>query len=106
MMPPQVAPISRPGRYGRPPGDSGRAGNGATRLRATGDLVGELADMLCHRRGEHLEARASQAEGGPVSSCAASLEDFSATGPPSQLGSLTVSSDTSTPVLSSRMDAG
>jgi len=26
-----------------------------------------LADMLCHRRGENLEARASQAEAGPVS---------------------------------------
>jgi transposase len=36
-------------------------------LNATRDLVREFADMLCHRRGEHLEAWASQAETSPVS---------------------------------------
>jgi transposase len=36
-------------------------------LNATGDLVREFADMLCHRHGERLEAWASQAENGPVS---------------------------------------
>ena len=34
-------------------------------LNATRDLVGEFADMLCRRRGEHLEAWASRAEGRP-----------------------------------------
>jgi hypothetical protein len=36
-------------------------------LNTTRDLVREFADMLCHRRGEHLEAWARQAETGPVS---------------------------------------
>ncbi len=36
-------------------------------LTATRDLVREFADMLCNRRGEHLEAWASRAEGSPVS---------------------------------------
>ena len=36
-------------------------------LNATRDLVREFADMLCHRRGERLEAWASQAEASPVS---------------------------------------
>jgi transposase len=36
-------------------------------LKATRDLVRAFADMLCHRRGEHLEAWASQAEASPVS---------------------------------------
>jgi transposase len=36
-------------------------------LQATRDLVREFADMLCRRRGERLEAWASQAETGPVS---------------------------------------
>ena len=36
-------------------------------LKATRDLVREFADMLCHRRGEHLEAWASRAEASPVS---------------------------------------
>ena len=36
-------------------------------LAATRDLVREFADMLCHRRGERLEAWASQAEASPVS---------------------------------------
>jgi hypothetical protein len=36
-------------------------------LKATRDLVREFADMLCHRRGERLEAWAVQAEASPVS---------------------------------------
>jgi transposase len=36
-------------------------------LAATRDLVRDFADMLCHRRGERLEAWATQAENGPVS---------------------------------------
>jgi hypothetical protein len=36
-------------------------------LKATRDLVREFADMLCNRRGERLEARASQAQDSPVS---------------------------------------
>ena len=36
-------------------------------LKATRDLVREFADMLCHRRGERLEAWAGQAEASPVS---------------------------------------
>jgi transposase len=36
-------------------------------LKATRDVVREFADMLCHGRGEHLEAWASQAEASPVS---------------------------------------
>ena len=36
-------------------------------LNATRDLVREFADMLCNRRGERLEAWASQAETSPVS---------------------------------------
>ena len=36
-------------------------------LKATRDLVREFADMLCHRRGERLEAWASRAEASPVS---------------------------------------
>jgi hypothetical protein len=36
-------------------------------LNTTRDLVREFADMLCHRHGEHLEARAAQAESSPVS---------------------------------------
>ncbi len=36
-------------------------------LAATRDLVREFADMLCHRRGEHLEAWAGRAEASPVS---------------------------------------
>jgi hypothetical protein len=36
-------------------------------LKTTRDLVREFADMLCHRRGERLEAWASQAEASPVS---------------------------------------
>ncbi len=36
-------------------------------LQVTRDLVREFADMLCHRRGERLEAWASQAEASPVS---------------------------------------
>jgi hypothetical protein len=35
--------------------------------KATRDLVREFAEMLCHRRGERLEAWASQAETSPVS---------------------------------------
>ena len=36
-------------------------------LAATRDLVREFADMLCHRRGERLEAWASRSEASPVS---------------------------------------
>jgi transposase len=36
-------------------------------LKATRTLVGDFADMLCHRRGGHLEAWAGQAEASPVS---------------------------------------
>jgi transposase len=36
-------------------------------LAATRDLVREFADMLCHQRGEHLEAWAGHAETSPVS---------------------------------------
>jgi transposase len=36
-------------------------------LSATGDLVREFADMLCHRRSERLEAWAGQAKASPVS---------------------------------------
>jgi transposase len=36
-------------------------------LKATRDLVREFADMLCNRRGERLEAWASQAQDSPVS---------------------------------------
>jgi len=36
-------------------------------LKVTGALVREFADMLCNRRGERLEAWASQAEASPVS---------------------------------------
>ena len=36
-------------------------------LAATRDLVRDFADMLCNRRGEHLEAWASQAETSPIS---------------------------------------
>jgi len=36
-------------------------------LKVTRDLVREFADMLCHRRGERLEAWASRAEASPVS---------------------------------------
>jgi transposase len=36
-------------------------------LQATRDLVREFADMLCNRRGERLEAWASQAQDSPVS---------------------------------------
>jgi transposase len=36
-------------------------------LATTRDLVRDFADMLCNRRGEHLEAWASQAEASPVS---------------------------------------
>jgi hypothetical protein len=36
-------------------------------LQATRALVRQFADMLCHRRGEHLEAWAGQAEASPVS---------------------------------------
>jgi transposase len=36
-------------------------------LKQTGALVREFADMLCNRRGERLEARASQAQDSPVS---------------------------------------
>ena len=36
-------------------------------LSVTRALVREFADMLCHRRGEHLEEWASQAEASPVS---------------------------------------
>ena len=36
-------------------------------LNATRDLVREFADMLCHRRGNRLEAWANRAETGPVS---------------------------------------
>jgi hypothetical protein len=36
-------------------------------IKATGALVREFADMLCNRRGDRLEAWASQAEASPVS---------------------------------------
>jgi transposase len=36
-------------------------------LNVTHDLVRDFAEMLCHRRGEHLEAGAAQAETSPVS---------------------------------------
>jgi len=36
-------------------------------LKATVALVRDFADMLCHRRGEHLEAWAARAEASPVS---------------------------------------
>jgi transposase len=36
-------------------------------LKVTRDLVRDFADMLCHRRGEHLEAWAGRAEASPVS---------------------------------------
>jgi len=58
-----------------PPGDladDDRAGlaqitGRCAELAATRDLVRDFADMLCNRRGEHLEAWASQAETSPVS---------------------------------------
>jgi transposase len=40
---------------------------GCEELNATLVLVREFADMLCHRRGEHLPAWAAQAEPSPVS---------------------------------------
>ena len=36
-------------------------------LATTRNLVRDFAEVLCNRRGEHLEARASQAEASPVS---------------------------------------
>jgi len=37
------------------------------RMRASDPRVREFADMLCHRRGEHLEVWATRAEASPVS---------------------------------------
>jgi transposase len=58
-----------------PPGDLADDNRGAlaqitarcTELKVTRDLVREFADMLCHRRGERLEAWAAQADCSPVS---------------------------------------
>ena len=46
---------------------SRRSPPAATNSNATRDLVRDFADMLCHRRGERLEAWAAQAEASPVS---------------------------------------
>ena len=54
---------------------------------ATRALVRDFADMLCHRRGKHLEAWARQAETSPVSELRGFAKGLRKTGPPSPPGS-------------------
>jgi transposase len=73
--PPAPAPKKVASWILTPPGDLAEDNRAAlaqitarcAELKATGVLVREFADMLCHRRSERLEAWASQAEASPVS---------------------------------------
>jgi len=56
-------------------------------LKQTGALVREFADMLCNRRGERLEARASQAQDSPVSELRGFAKGLRSDWPPSPPGS-------------------
>ena len=74
--PPPAPPAKKVARWIlTPPGDLAEDNRTAlaqttascAELKATRALVREFADMLCHRRGEHLEAWAGKAEASPVS---------------------------------------